>query len=219
MKKETNAVWYACYGSNIREERFLCYINGGTPPGALRNFVGCSDKTKPRKSAKISIPHEMYFAKKSPTWNGGGICFLNPEKNRNIETYGRRYLINSGQFIDLVRQELKFEGEIVIDFEELRNRGFYNCMTDGRYGLLLYLGEIEEKPVVTFTSEIFLKDELNPPDITYLSTIVKGLREIYDFKDSELLEYFKAKEGIKNSRIERNLEEMIASVNDNDSDN
>ncbi|HKJ47591.1 MAG TPA: hypothetical protein VJ973_00790, partial [Christiangramia sp.] len=195
MPEKIDEVWYACYGSNIREERFLCYINGGTPPGALKNFAGCADKSRPKQSRRITIDHEMYFAKKSPTWNGGGICFLKPERDTKANTLGRTYLINSGQFIDLVRQELKFEGDIFIDFDKLKEDGFYNCLTDGRYGLLLYLGEIEGKPVVSFTSEVFLSEELNAPDITYLTTILKGINEIYDLKDADLIDYFRTKKG------------------------
>lgn len=198
MEDGMDQIWYACYGSNIREERFMCYINGGTPPGAVKNFQGCSDKTKPKGSKPFIINHEMYFAKEAETWNGGGICFLRPERDENVETLGRTYLINSSQFKDLVRQELKFEGEIVIDFRELIDNGHYDCMTQGRYGHLLYLGEIEGKPVVTFTSEIYLEDEINPPSEAYLSTIIKGLKEIYDLKDAEIIEYFMAKTGIKN---------------------
>ncbi len=196
MTEGINEVWYACYGSNIREERFMCYIQGGTPPGALKNFIGCRDTAKPKKSSQITIDHEMYFAKESPTWNGGGICFLNPEKDTSAKTLGRTYLINSGQFVDLVRQELRFEGSISIDFEKLRQDGYYNCLNEGRYGLLLYLGEKEGAPVVTFTSEDYLSNEINKPDDAYLFTIIKGLQEIYDLDRPVLKEYFLNKTGI-----------------------
>ncbi|MDX1762558.1 MAG: hypothetical protein R3218_10430 [Christiangramia sp.] len=209
MTEGISEVWYACYGSNIKEERFLCYISGGTPPGALKHFLGCSDKTEPKESGSISIPHEMYFAKESPTWNGGGICFLHPEKDENIETLGRRYLITSGQFVDLVRQELKFEGEIHIDFEELIEKGYYDCMSDGRYGMLLYLGEIEGKPVVTFTSETYLEHEINKPDEAYLSTIIKGLQEIYDLEEQQLHRYLHKKTGVNSKIHEDELFELI----------
>ena len=209
MTEGITEVWYACYGSNIREERFMCYIQGGTPPGALKNFSGCEDTAEPKASRQISIDHEMYFAKESPTWNGGGICFLNPEKDTSARTLGRTYLINSGQFIDLVRQELKFEGNIEIDFEELMSRGYYNCLDEGRYGLLLYLGEIKGVPVVTFTSEIFLEREINKPDEQYLLTIIRGLRDIYAISESELKEYLKNKKGVKGHLPEKELEQII----------
>ena len=198
MNNGITEVWYACYGSNIREERFMCYIEGGTPPGALKNFTGCRDTSKPRESRAINIDHEMYFAQKAPTWNNGGICFLNPEKNAAANTLGRTYLINSEQFIDLVKQELNFEGEIHIDFEELAENGSYNCLNDGRYGLLLYLGEIDGAPIVTFTSEVYLQNEINKPDKEYLRTIIRGIREIYTLSDLEILEYLQQKKGIEN---------------------
>lgn len=212
MADKIREVWYACYGSNIREERFLCYINGGTPPGALRNFVGCSDKSRPKQSKPITIDHQMYFAKHSPTWNGGGICFLKPEKDISARTLGRTYLINAGQFSDLVRQELKYEGEITIDFEELRDKGYYNCLDDGRYGLLLHLGDIDGVPVITFTSEVYLKDEINKPDETYLITIIKGLKEIYDLDNREIVRYLIEKQGIIGVLTENKLHELVMTV-------
>lgn len=209
MGREIREVWYACYGSNIRKERFMCYINGGTPPGALKNFTGCTDKSEPKDSRTITIDHDLYFAMKSPTWNGGGICFLKPEKNSSAKTLGRTYLINTSQFRDLVRQELKFEGEISIDFDELQKKGFYNCLKDGRYGLLLYLGEIDGAPIVSFTSEIFLEDEINRPDDQYLLTIIRGLKEIYPFHDDKIFEYLEDKIGIKNRISSTELREII----------
>ncbi|MDR5591228.1 hypothetical protein [Christiangramia sp. SM2212] len=209
MEESVKEVWYACYGSNIRKERFMCYINGGTPPGALKNFVGCADKSEPRDSRTITIDHELYFAMESPTWNGGGICFLKPEKDPSVKTLGRTYLINSSQFRDLVRQELKFEGEISIDFNELRQNGYYNCLKDGRYGLLLYLGEINAAPIVSFTSEIYLENEINKPDREYLLTIIRGLKDIYSINHEELFNYLENKVGIKDRLPAEELKEII----------
>ena len=45
-------VWYACYGSNLLKERFLCYIRGGRPIGAQRTFYGCKNKKEPKKMTK-----------------------------------------------------------------------------------------------------------------------------------------------------------------------
>ncbi len=209
MNKAINEIWYACYGSNIRERRFLCYINGGTPPGAVKNFVGCSDKSQPKDSRKISIKHEMYFAKESVTWNGGGICFLKEEEDPEVETLGRTYLITAGQFTDLVKQELIAEEEVKIDFDELMRNGSYSCMEGGRYGELLYLGKIDGKPVVTFTSKEFLKTEINSPNPAYLSTIISGLLEIYDLDEKSLVEYFRNKTGIKGKPIEKELLKIV----------
>lgn len=208
METEITDVWYACYGSNICRDRFLCYINGGTPAGAKKHFTGCEDKTQPKDSRPFEIPHPIYFAKKSVTWDGDGICFLHPEKFPE-KSLGRVYQISVSQFKDLVRQELIFDGVIEIDFEELRKKGSYNCLKDGRYGELLYLGEIENKPVISFTSPVHLSEEINPPSPAYLQTIAKGLKEIYDLKKEELVEYFQKIEGIKGYALEKELEKIL----------
>ena len=33
-ENDEELVWYLSYGSNLLEERFLCYIEEGTPPGS-----------------------------------------------------------------------------------------------------------------------------------------------------------------------------------------
>ncbi|APG60690.1 hypothetical protein [Christiangramia salexigens] len=206
--QNNDLVWYACYGSNISTQRFLCYIEGGTPPGAKQTYKGCENKTRPSKSKPVSINRELYFAQKAPTWNGGGVAFLNPEKTEIHKSFGRKYLITKDQFKDLLRQELNFEGEIQVDFELLSKNGSLNCMPEGRYGQLLYLGEDESIPVVSFTSEKYLDGELNAPSDAYLTTIIKGLREIYELDDAEIVDYFGTKAGIKGTELEKRLKEL-----------
>ncbi|MDT0641976.1 hypothetical protein RM553_03945 [Zunongwangia sp. F363] len=212
MEEETNEVWYACYGSNIREKRFLCYIEGGTPEGAVRNFAGCTNPAAPKENHPVEIKRELYFAKESVTWNGGGIGFLKPEEKSSSATLGRQYLITSDQFVELVKQELKMEGELSINFEELVENGSYICSPGGRYGQLVCLGHRDGKPIFTFTSEHYLEEEINPPNKAYVSTIISGLREIYDLSDKDLLEYFSNKTGIKNTPLESQLPEIIAAA-------
>lgn len=202
---DSSYLWYACYGSNIKKERFLCYIQGGKPKGAIKSFPGCADRTEPVDSRPFIINLELYFAKESVTWNGGGIGFLKPEEDSKFKTYGRIYKISLGQFKDLLKQELRVTEDVPVDLERLSCDGFFNCLPEGRYGHLLHLGEIEELPVVSFSSERFLKDEINPPAEAYLSTIISGLREVYDIKEPQMIEYFKNLDGIKRSSIANNL--------------
>lgn len=206
---DNSYLWYACYGSNIKKARFLCYIQGGTPKGAIKSFPGCSDPTEPIDSRPFTIKRELYFAKESVTWNGGGIGFLKPEKDSSFKTYGRIYKISLGQFKDLLKQELQVTEDVPVDLERLRCEGFFNCLPEGRYGHLLHLGEIEGLPVVSFSSERFLKDEINPPTEAYLSTIMSGLREIYDLNEEELIEYFQNLDGIKHTVIANNLPKIV----------
>jgi hypothetical protein len=209
MKYEIDEVWYACYGSNIQEKRFLCYIQGGTPAGALRNYKGCANTAAPKENHPITINRDLYFAKESPAWSGGGIGFLKPGHNEEAVTLGRQYLISSDQFTDLVKQELKMEGELAIEFGELVEQGSLICSHGGRYGKLICLGHRDKKPIFSFTSEHYLEDEINLPDKAYLSTIISGLKEIYDLDNQELVEYFREKTGIKNTPLENSLAEIV----------
>lgn len=206
---DNSYLWYACYGSNIKKARFLCYIEGGTPKGAIKSFEGCSDSTPPVESRKFTIDRELYFAKESVTWNGGGIGFLKPEKDAGFKTYGRIYKISLGQFKDLLKQELKVKQNVPVDLERLKCDGFFNCLPEGRYGHLLHLGEIENLPVVSFSSERFLEAEINPPAEAYLSTIISGLKEIYDLQEEELIEYFQGLDGINHTPIANNLSKIV----------
>lgn len=67
-------VLYASYGSNLREERFMAYIEGGAYCG--RSYIGCRDTTPPRGSSILVGPLHLMFARRSTRWQGGGVCFL-----------------------------------------------------------------------------------------------------------------------------------------------
>ena len=111
-------IWYASYGSNLLEERFLCYIKGGKPSGSSKRHDGCFDKTLPQNNAKIYINHELYFARKSKSWDNGGVAFLSEKFESNHKTLGRMYLITPDQFTEVVKQEIDFEGTLELDFDK-----------------------------------------------------------------------------------------------------
>ena len=70
-------VWYACFGSNILLERFDCYLKGGRIAGMAADMPGASDPSPPERWATWeSVPHRLFFAHSSPTWNGGGVAFV-----------------------------------------------------------------------------------------------------------------------------------------------
>ncbi len=58
----TGYVWYVGYGSNLSEQRFLCYIQGGTPPFGKDSNRGCQDQTRPKAEKPIKIHYPLYFA-------------------------------------------------------------------------------------------------------------------------------------------------------------
>lgn len=199
MKNLCKHIWYASYGSNISFERFMCYIQGGKPEGATKTYQGCTDKTPPLDQKPIKIPHELYFAKVAGVWNGGGVCFINPEKSKNAGTLGNMYLITRQQFLELVQQENNAKEIIEIDFEKAQKEKSIAIKEKGWYGNLLCLGEKDNAPIFTFTNEKFLANEINSPNQHYLKTIIKGLINTYQLNHTELEAYFLSKKGIDNA--------------------
>ncbi|QQD13967.1 hypothetical protein [Sphingobacterium sp. UDSM-2020] len=84
-------VWYACYSSNLLDERFLCYIKGGQPAGAKTVYGGCLDKTLPFDSEDMYINSDLYFARASKNWdNAAAESFFKTLKTEMV--YHRKLL-------------------------------------------------------------------------------------------------------------------------------
>ena len=154
--RQQNYVWYACYGSNLCRERFLWYIQGGGP----KNNPGCKDKTLPVVDRPYTIHHELYFANQSRTWGNGGVAFLKLERDEDIKTLGRAYLITAEQFEEIKKQE---------------------GPSSNWYGYVLELGEMAGIPVKTLTRipEKSGHYSTNHPSVEYLDMLRRGLRETY----------------------------------------
>ena len=71
------SVWYASFGSNILSERFACYLEGGRIEGMIRDMPGSRDPSPPSEWCRWDdLPHRLFFAHSSPTWDGGGVAFV-----------------------------------------------------------------------------------------------------------------------------------------------
>ncbi|WP_442844597.1 hypothetical protein [Leeuwenhoekiella sp. H156] len=209
MSKEIKQVWYASYGSNILESRFHCYILGGQPKGSKKTYKGCTDKTLPQDKEEIYINSELYFAKKSKSWDSCGVGFINTEFNDKVQTLGRMYLITPEQYVEIVKQETNHRGELLIDFEKARGKGSLIIKEKSWYGNLLFLGEQNGNPIFTFTNEKNLTEEINAPSEQYLLTIINGIKETYNLNEIEIREYFENLTGIKGHAIEKKIAELI----------
>ena len=152
-EKQNSLVWYACYGSNIMYERFLCYIQGGIFYANEKYHKGCSDRSPPRSSKPVLIPYEMYFGKESQWWDNGGVAFLDISKKS--VTLGRMYLITDEQFKNVWEQEGN---------------------SKNWYYKEIPLGEYKGYPVKTFTNSERLPE--NAPSEKYLDVIRNGIGEI-----------------------------------------
>jgi hypothetical protein len=203
MEKQ-NYVWYACYGSNLNEERFLCYIKGGKPKNSSRIETGCSDKTLPVENRPYILNRPLYFSKNSLHWNNGGSGFIGQFPDKENFTLSRMYLITKEQFIDLVNQENSVT-DIKINFEEAIKNG-NTKIAETKYGNLLFIEYVDDIPVFSFTCNENSGDSpFVKPDILYLKTILTGLKENYNLSNNEFVDYLIQKPGIKNNFTETEL--------------
>lgn len=214
MTSNKDLIWYVAYGSNLLRDRFLCYIKGGKTPTCNRMSKGCKDKSLPIKIRPTRIPHRLYFAKEATVWGEGAASFI--EANASDQrTYARQYLIRFDQFIDIVLQENNESIEnIVIDLKQVINQGqiFIGEGDDfDWYGRILYLGEDEGIPKLTFTAK--WDDErmdYNKPSERYIKTIIKGLIETHELSQSEIIDYIKNLPGIKDHMTEDELGDLFS---------
>ena len=192
-------VWYASYGSNLKRQRFMCYIQGGKPEGRTEPNQGCRDKTPPIDSKPVSLNFDLYFAGKSKSWGGGGVAFIR-EGTKESLTLGRMYLITYEQFNDVVMQENDkcVNGELYVPrFQQLVQQRESVLPDKPWYGKLLNVGTEGGHPIVTFTTPITdLRPNPNDPSEEYLNTIASGLRETYPkMTDTEITAYLYARGG------------------------
>lgn len=188
-------VWYASYGSNIMEKRFMAYIEGGTVPGSNQPERGCREKTAPKKSERIDISYPLYFSKVKSKWGQGGVSFIGTERTEAENTIGRMYLISEEQFRDVVSQE-NSGMDVNIDLDVVEKEGYVD-IHNGWYNRLVFLGRKNGAPIFTFTSSSSINSILfTKPSFAYLSVITKGLMEL-GLTKAEAMEYFLSKKGIE----------------------
>ena len=203
-------VWYVCYGSNLLEERFLCYVRGGVIPGNTLSERGAKDTSLPVRSEKCTIDHELFFSTPSKKWFGSGVAYVNPKRIKQGRkggasklltcglTLGRRYLITLEQFLDVVRQEnsLPADCDIPIDFTKLKSKGSQIVLPGTYYGRLLYLGDVDGYPSYSFTCIPAMNEMEHAPLFgPYYDVIASGLKETFQLNDKEIAEYLERHQG------------------------
>ena len=162
--KDNDTIWYACYGSNLSEERFDCYIKGGTCSLNSKTYPGCDDKTHWGRPEYAVVQGEMYFGNSSPSWNQKGVAFFDPDAEGR--TYMKLYPIKRSQLMDIQKQE---------------------GSSANWYGRILCLGIRNDRPVYTLTSKT--RRFLNLPDKKYLTLIATQLRRCFALDDDETISY------------------------------
>lgn len=179
MGEGTSRVWYVSYGSNLLRERFCCYILGGTPPGSAFHQPGCVDCTLPERDELAEIPGRVSFRGSSRGWHGGGVCFL--DHRADGHSIGRKHLVTLDQFINVTEQENAHKPGstgLLLDFDELREAGEVHLPWQSWYSRLVWLGESEGLPMLTFINAADRVMPENSPSEAYLLTLVRGMREM-----------------------------------------
>lgn len=201
-------IWYACYGSNMLEERFLHYINGGTPIGSTKFHQGCIDKTGPVDNEEFYITGELYFAEISKSWEDGGVCFLRLDSDTNHQILGRMYLISKEQFLEVVQQENNMKDVPRIDFQRSITEG-ESIFWKGWYGRLLYLGERCGHPIFTIT-KLGVSKLINKPSKAYLQIVAKGIQQTFkNLGNEEIIDYLISKDGVRNNYTRDEISEIL----------
>lgn len=212
--KTSQRVWYASYGSNLRRQRFMCYIQGGVPEGRTEPNEGCKDKTPPLDSRSVPLNFELYFAGSSAAWGNGGTAFIR-RGGRTAVVLGRMYLITDEQFNDVVLQEnaKKVDGSrFVPGFEELARKQKWILPGNPLYGGLLNIGSEGGHPVLTFTTAR-TNLQVNAPAENYVKTIASGIKETYPkMGNSEIVAYLLGAEGIRGNIDVRQINRWVGEV-------
>ena len=143
-------IWYVCYGSNLLLERFMCYLTGkGLEAYHLApDNKPCSNQSSPKDIKVVEIPHNIYFALTSQTWNGAGVCFLNDKGSGRC--VGRAYLITEEQF------------------------NFVKAKEGSKYTKTVKLEDIDGYEAYTFTHSTYVHPG-NLPHPIYMKVIRDGL--------------------------------------------
>ncbi|XP_052179798.1 histone deacetylase 5 isoform X2 [Diospyros lotus] len=184
-------VWYATYGSNMWESRFLCYIEGGQVEGMRRPCTGSLDKSVPKEILWKVVPHRLFFGRdQTKTWGPGGAAFLSPESNCQHKAYMCLYRITLEQFNDVLLQENVSGCDMsspVFDLTDLEFIKEKNCISleilkNGWYHNVVYMGNENGIPILTMTCTLSDVENFKSgkfpvcaPAKEYANALVRGL--------------------------------------------
>jgi hypothetical protein len=199
-------VWYASYGANTDDRRFSCYVRGGAPPGGTRENPGCRDRTPPRAEAAVWLPGGVYFGLESPMW-GGGLAMLDPALPGTAPA--RAYLVTAEQFSDIAAQEMYRSPGTGPDPRAALATG-RAVLGVGRYETLLHCGDLDGRPVLTFTAHWSAADVApNAPSPVYLAMIAAGLAAAHGWGPRRTADYLASRPGAAGHWTGERVEALI----------
>lgn len=132
-----------------------------------------------------TIPGRLVFAWQSPTW-GGATAFHDP--GGDGEVLSTAYLLPSATFSDVVEQEMWRDPGVDHDLAEVVGSG-RQVLGPGRYETLHLTGELNGRPVVTFSAADPSSLEPGEPAPAYLATMARGLHHSHGLSEAEITAY------------------------------
>ena len=132
------------------------------------------------------MPGRLVFAWHSPTW-GGSIAFHDPGGDNEVLTTA--YLLPRATFSDILEQEMWRRPGVDHDLTEVVTSG-RQVLGPGRYETLYLTGELDGRPVVTFSAPD--PGGLEPggePAAAYLATMARGLRHSHGLTEGQAEAY------------------------------
>ena len=138
------------------------------------------------------MPGRLVFAWHSPTWHGS-IAFHDPVREGQV--LSTAYLLPAATFSDVVEQEMWREPGADHDLAEVLGTG-RQVLGPGRYETLHLTGELDGRPVVTFSADDLSALEAGEPAPAYLRTMARGLRHAHGLSDDEVADYLVGADGM-----------------------
>ncbi|XP_028797957.1 histone deacetylase 5 isoform X2 [Neltuma alba] len=201
-------IWYASYGLNMWQSRFLCYIAGGKVEGMQMQCSGAMDTKPPREILWKTFPCRLFFGRDSSyTWGPGALALLNPETSNEDNTYMCLYKISLEQLNDLLLLEngrSQNIGSPLFDATALNvttSKEFdsLEVIEGAWYGNVVYLGKEQNIPILTVTCSLSNIESfksgrlpLRAPNKAYANTLIRGLVEGGQLSEAEAIAYIDA---------------------------
>ncbi|WSZ01393.1 histone deacetylase [Streptomyces sp. NBC_00872] len=190
-------------------ERLSCYIAGGRPAGAAREYPGCRDRRLPMASVPVELKGVVYFATESSVWTGGR-AFYDPGASGRV--FARAHLVSAEQFSDIAAQEMYRRPGAELDLSEALSRGRAELGT-GRYETLVCPGTMDGVPMLTFTAPWGVHDlSWNRPSASYLRVLSRGLLEAGAWDMPAVARYLAACPGAAGSWTAREVADLVADL-------
>ena len=207
MSSPSRRVWYASYGSNLLEKRFLLYLRGGRFSREHASHPGARDQALPLKSSiLLKANYALLFSKWSERW-GGGVAFIKPNLQMP-SCWIRCWDVTEEQFFDIAAQENQLTpGHINLDVPKLIKEQRLD-LGSGWYNEVIYLGELNNQPILTFTTSNV--DGYMKPSTAYLSVLIAGLKEGSSLSDTEIQKYLAEVAGIQAEWTKQELYKVIS---------